>query len=131
MSVDAAKSCYVSMPLGVKAGIDFDAIYAGVILPVAHELDLAMQRMDSLETHGSIRKAIFDALVGADFVIADVSLANPNVLYELGIRHALRSSGTIIISSDVGMWSCGIRRPMPTARSALSRSWRLELLAWY
>ena len=43
---------------------------------------------------------MYRELLGADFVIADLSTANPNALYELGIRHALRPRTTIVISEN-------------------------------
>jgi len=39
-------------------------------------------------------------LTDADIVIADLSGRNPNVFYELGVRHALKTN-TILISDDV------------------------------
>jgi hypothetical protein len=41
---------------------------------------------------------MYDSILKADFVLADLSTLNPNVLYELGIRHAVRKNTTIIIS---------------------------------
>src|SRR5207247_8555846 len=78
--------------------VDFDAIYEQAILPAAAELGLDVRRADTLETRGVIIKAIYEAVLGADFMIADLSLNSPNVVYELGIRHATRPSGTVAIT---------------------------------
>src|SRR4029453_18322697 len=43
---------------------------------------------------------MYELLFSADVVIADLSTANPNALYELGVRHALRPHTTIIISES-------------------------------
>jgi Flp pilus assembly protein TadD len=93
------------MPFGVKtrrdgATIDFDALYAHAIRPAAEGLGLAVRRADSLETRGVIHKAIFDAVLSADVMIADISLSAANAIYELGIRHTARPSGTIVMSCD-------------------------------
>ena len=40
---------------------------------------------------------MFRLLVTADLVIADISIHNANVFYELGIRHALRDRRTFLI----------------------------------
>jgi hypothetical protein len=40
---------------------------------------------------------MFRLLVTADLVIADVSLHNPNVFYELGIRHGLQQRHTFLL----------------------------------
>ena len=105
MGGGTAPSCYVSMPFGIKAGsdgvaIDFDALYEQAILPVAEGLGLIVRRADSLETRGVIHKGIFEAVLSADFMIADISLASANVIYELGIRHTARPSGTVVVSCD-------------------------------
>ena len=97
-------SCYVSMPFGLKPGldgstIDFDALYAQAIRPVAEGLGLAVYRADA-DIGVMIYTEIFDAVLTADFMIADISLANANVIYELGIRHTARPSGTVVISCD-------------------------------
>jgi tetratricopeptide (TPR) repeat protein len=43
---------------------------------------------------------MLDSILKADFVLADISTLNANVLYELGIRHAVRKNTTIIISEE-------------------------------
>ena len=48
---------------------------------------------------GNIRTDMFRELLIADIVIADVSIDNANVYYELGIRHALRAKDTVLIRS--------------------------------
>jgi hypothetical protein len=46
---------------------------------------------------GNIRQDMFQRLITADLVIADISIHNANVFYELGIRHALRDKKTFLI----------------------------------
>ena len=43
---------------------------------------------------------MFDLLYTADVVIADISIHNANVFYELGVRHALRDRVTVLIRAD-------------------------------
>jgi hypothetical protein len=43
---------------------------------------------------------MYKELLTADMVIADLSTANPNALYELGLRRALRRETTIVISEN-------------------------------
>jgi tetratricopeptide (TPR) repeat protein len=40
---------------------------------------------------------MFQELLVADLVVADLTLDNPNVWYELGVRHALRARGVLLI----------------------------------
>lgn len=96
------KTCYVSMPLGVKDGIDFDALYREVIMPAVLDAGIACQRGDEFAGAALIQRAILQAVMASDVVIADVSNRNPNVMYELGIRHALRRGVTILLSSGYG-----------------------------
>lgn len=49
---------------------------------------------------GLIDKPMYELLLEADVVIADLSTANPNALYELGVRHALRPHQTIVIAEN-------------------------------
>ena len=105
MSVRVTPTCYVAMPFGTKrapdgSAVDFDAVWTRAIEPTMRELGFDVRRADSLETRGVIHKAIYEAVLAADVMIADVSLGTPNVLYELGIRHAVRPSGTVVLSSD-------------------------------
>jgi hypothetical protein len=93
------------MPYGVKPGpdgvaIDFDALYTGAIQPAAENLGIVARRADDLATIGAIHKEILEAVLGADFMIADISTGSANVAYELGIRHTVRPVGTIVISCD-------------------------------
>jgi TIR domain len=60
---------------------------------------LALVRPDSLAETGTLVEQIIEALGSADLVIADVSEANPNVMYELGFVHGTRRP-VILISSD-------------------------------
>lgn len=98
------RSCYVSIPFGVKPGpdgqsIDFDAIYHQVIAPAVRDLGIECRRLDEFAPSAIWHKLMFGALIGSDLMIADLSTHNPNVLYELGVRHALRRGRTLLISS--------------------------------
>jgi hypothetical protein len=46
---------------------------------------------------GSIRTDMFQQLLVADIVIADISIHNANVFYELGVRHALQPKRTFLL----------------------------------
>lgn len=105
MGGEPTSSCYVSIPFGVSRGpggvtIDFDALYTQAIRPTAESLGFIVHRADTLETRGVIHKAIYEAVLGADLMIADISSRSPNVIYELGMRHVARPAGTIVISCD-------------------------------
>jgi hypothetical protein len=52
-------------------------------------------RADEELRAGDIRTDMFQELLLADLVVAELSIDNPNVWYELGVRHALRARGVI------------------------------------
>ena len=98
----AKRCCFVIMPFGKRldAGgetVDFDEAYTSFIKPLVESEGLECVRCDEVDEAGNIHERMFQLIWRADVAIADVSLANPNVFYELGIRHALRPSVTIII----------------------------------
>lgn len=98
--------CFVSMPFGIKqdhwtgVSIDFDKIYHTAIKPAVEAEGGTCLRADEELSGGIIHKPTFSRLIHADVLIADLTTANPNVLYELGIRHAARSRATIPIVGD-------------------------------
>ncbi|MGC4096375.1 MAG: hypothetical protein QM706_04605 [Nitrospira sp.] len=94
---------FVAMPFGLKKDaqgieIDFNRVYAELIKPALEEAGLEVFRADEEERAGDIRTDMFQELLVADLVIADLTLDNPNVWYELGVRHALRARGVVLIS---------------------------------
>lgn len=58
--------------------------------------------MHKIVESGIIDRSMYALLYYADIVIADISTFNPNAIYELGVRHALRPYSTIIIKEDEG-----------------------------
>ena len=93
---------FVAMPFGIKpdsAGqkIDFNSIYAQYIKPALEAAGLEVFRADEEQRAGDIRTDMFQELLVADLVVADLTLENPNVWYELGVRHALRARGVLLV----------------------------------
>lgn len=105
LSVDPPKrKCFVIMPFSKTKSCraeDWTEIYANVIKPAVEGagFNYECRRSDGLA--GNIIEDILDQLNRADLVIADLTDRNPNVFYELGVRHALRR-GTILITQKVG-----------------------------
>lgn len=93
---------FVAMPFGTKkdsqgAEIDFNHVYDNLIKPALETAGVEVFRADKDERAGDIRTDMFQELLIADLVVADLTLDNPNVWYELGVRHALRARGVILI----------------------------------
>jgi hypothetical protein len=72
----------------------YDDLIKEAILKTEHDLEVV--RADEISLPGTITSDILTRIMHSDYVIADVSYPNPNVFYELGLRHACRT-GTIII----------------------------------
>ena len=99
-------TCFVVMGYGKKTdykigrSIDLDKTYNNILKPLIEELGMECVRSDEIIHSGIIDKPMFNQLISADIVIADISTYNPNAFYELGVRHALKPYTTIIISED-------------------------------
>ena len=96
---------FVAMPFGEKTDsqgheIDFNRVYAELIKPALEAAGLEVFRADEEERAGEIRADMFQELLIADLVVADLTLDNPNVWYELGVRHALRARGVVLICGE-------------------------------
>jgi hypothetical protein len=90
-------SAFIVRPFGTREGIDFDAVESELIGPVLDELGIEGRTTQEIARAGNIRTDMFERLLLAEVVIADISIHNANVYYELGIRHALRERITVLI----------------------------------
>lgn len=93
---------FIAMPFGSKPGhdgrpIDFNRVYAEYIRPALEAAGLEVFRADEDIRAGDIRTDMFQELLVADLVVADLTLDNANVWYELGVRHALRARGVVLV----------------------------------
>jgi len=94
------KICFVIMPYGGNDEVArkrYTGVYKSIIAPAAIEAGYKPKRSDIENSPGNITHDIINDLASADIVIADLTSANPNVFFELGIRHAFRKSGTVHI----------------------------------
>jgi hypothetical protein len=90
------------MPFGRKTdaagrSINFDSVYQKIIAPGVVQAGLEPIRADEEKIGGTIHKPMFERLMLCHYAVADITGANPNVFYELGIRHALRPATTTIV----------------------------------
>jgi len=92
---------FIVRPVNVKEGIDFEAVERLLIQPALKEAGLEGATTTEIAKAGNIREDMFRLLVTADLVVADLSIHNANVFYELGVRHGLRPKGTLLIRADV------------------------------
>jgi tetratricopeptide (TPR) repeat protein len=93
---------FIAMPFGLKPGpdgqpIDFDRIHRELLAPALEAAGCEPFRADEEMAAGDIRSDMFQELLVADLVLVDLTLDNPNVWYELGVRHALRARGVVLV----------------------------------
>jgi hypothetical protein len=86
---------------GQKAGVDFDRVHTDLIAPALQQVSAEGGTTGEIVEAGNVREDMFRELVLADVVVADVSVHNANVFYELGIRHAARSRATVLIRARI------------------------------
>src|SRR5216684_77883 len=96
--------CFVAMPFGTKTDVagpvSFDAVYRTIIQPAIEAAGLEALRADEEVTGGLIHKPMFERLILCRFAVADLTTANANVFYELGVRHAARPGSTVLIFAE-------------------------------
>lgn len=98
-------TCFVIQGFGKKTDftdgrvLDLDASYA-VIKGAVEEAGLTCIRADEIPHSGTIDLPMYQLLLQADLVIADLSTYNINAAFELGIRYGLRDRATIIVAEE-------------------------------
>jgi hypothetical protein len=99
--------CFVVMPYGTKPlndgsgrTFDFEKVYRAIIERAVRGAGLDPRRADHEKTSGVIHIDMFKSLRDNAIVLADLSLENPNVFYELGVRHVMSSKGTVLICRE-------------------------------
>lgn len=98
------KKLFVIMPFGRRIDqethrtIDFDFVYQKLIKTAAHKTNWQVNRIDEITKPGAITDQYLHEILNADVVLADISISNANVFYELGVRQAISSRGTILIA---------------------------------
>ena len=81
---------------------DLDKTYKNIIQPAVLLSDYQCVRADEIQDSGIIDKSMYALLIQSDLVIADISTFNPNAIYELGIRHAVKPFSTILMMEKDG-----------------------------
>jgi tetratricopeptide (TPR) repeat protein len=100
------KTCFVVMGFNKKTDyatgrtLDLDKTYRTIIKPAVAAAGLQCIRADEIVHSGVIDVPMYELLLDADVVVADISTMNPNALYELGVRHALRPYTTIVMGES-------------------------------
>lgn len=107
---DKPIECFVIMPFGEKIDVDgktiyFNDIYENVIksgvsgepMRRAGGPEIECVRCDKIAQSGWVHRLMISHIHDAEVAVVDLSTLNPNVFYELGVRHALRRSVTVLL----------------------------------
>ncbi len=99
--------CFVVMPFGIKPRNDgtdrtynFDKVYRVIIQRAIRNVKMQPLRADETEGNRIVHADMFKDLRDHPVVLVDLSMLNPNVMYELGIRHVMSSTGTVLIANE-------------------------------
>jgi hypothetical protein len=104
--------CFMIMPYGRKATqvepssnapgeIDFNALWDKAFAPTIQSLGYDPVRADQ-DTGSLIITQMIERLYFADLVLADMTIPNGNVYYEVGVRHSAKRTGCVLLAAD---WS--------------------------
>ncbi|HMC87804.1 MAG TPA: tetratricopeptide repeat-containing protein [Chitinophagaceae bacterium] len=102
-------SCFVITGFGEKTDLttgrklNLNVVYEKILKPVCDSFTNPVidcfRACDKLYT-GTIDSFMYKWILEADIAIADISTLNPNAIYELGVRYALKPFSTIVISES-------------------------------
>lgn len=97
--------CFILMPFGKKKSasgqeIDFDTVYQQLIAPAVTAAGMEPLRADEEQVNGIIHKPMFERLLLCEYAVADLTTANANVFYELGVRHAAKPHTTVLLYAE-------------------------------
>lgn len=90
---DTDKPCFVIAPIGEPDSDTrkrSDQVLKHIIRPAVGECGYTAVRADEIDKPGIITSQVIQRVVGDPLVIADLTETNPNVFYELAIRHAIK-----------------------------------------
>ncbi|WP_447915872.1 hypothetical protein [Delftia acidovorans] len=97
------KNCFIVTPIGGN-GSDVrratDGVISSVIRPLLTGIGYETHVAHEISKSGSINKQVIEHILNDDLVIANLTNLNPNVMYELAVRHA--TAKPVITISEEG-----------------------------
>src|SRR5687768_15710073 len=93
VTISLDRECFFITPIGSDDSPErrrADGLLESVVVPACEEHDLVAVRADRIAEGGHVTLQVLEHCAGAKMAVADLTGGNKNVLYEVGIRHALR-----------------------------------------
>lgn len=97
------KKCFIITPIGAENSEirrQIDGVIDACIIPALEDFDVTVSHR--INSTGSISNQIINHIYEDDLVIANLTLLNPNVMYELAFRHAIRKPIIVIKNKNDG-----------------------------
>jgi tetratricopeptide (TPR) repeat protein len=101
------RTCFVIMPFGIKKvgeqEVDFTELFKELFEPAIaaattpEGTQLIARRTDMDAFSSSINQDMYEYIMYSRLALADISGFNPNVFYEIGVRHAIQEAGTLLL----------------------------------
>jgi hypothetical protein len=102
--------CFMVMPFSTKETglgpdekgpklVDFDVLWEKALSPAIENCGFTPVRADQ-DAGALIVVEMIERLAMSDLVVADISIGNANVYYEIGVRHAAQQYGCVLISAE-------------------------------
>lgn len=98
-----SKTCFVIAPIGGEGSETrkrSDTVFKQVVQEVVENFGYECKRADHIEEPGIITNQVIEYIVESELVVADLTNKNPNVFYELAVRHAHEKPVIQLINSD-------------------------------
>ena len=93
MNQSTNKTCFIISPLGEENSETrrkADGLIKSALRPVLEKIGYKVIAPHEIDTPGSITKQVIQHLLEDELVVANLTELNPNVMYELAVRHAKR-----------------------------------------
>ena len=103
---DFQTTCFYITPIGADGSEQrqhSDLFLSSIVEPALAQFNLKVVRADAIDKPGMITRQVIEHILRCRLVIADLSYHNPNVFYELALRHATRLPVVQIVRSTDGI----------------------------